>query len=172
MDRKMNFPCPEYANRDVRSTEAYSSCLVGPGAKGTIVVFNGAALGHPVLRIGEVPDTLFPTHIPLTTNLTRVGSLGPCIGDLLARSLRIDFIGGSLPSIQRILEHATYKLLVSAKVQAAGGLRDLPATFDMPLTIGRSDTLDLLLTFDSCLEITQSVLVRFVLSGTAISDVR
>lgn len=161
---------PSEAIGEVRGMDVFSSVVLGPGASGRSGLFV-AALGQAIPRLGAVPDDLFATHTPLTTNIWEASQLG-YIGDAAVRGLRLDFICAALEDIQRVIEKGSYSLRVAGREQAAGGLRDLPKRYGIPIMIARNDTLRMTIEFTAPLQIEKPLLLRAVLSGVARSDVR
>lgn len=155
---------------DCYKLDFYSSAIIGPGAQGAVKLFT-SPLGQEIPRIGTVPADLFSSHIPITTNVLRPAHLGDSYGDMVIRQIRADFIGGDLPSIQEILKSATYTLRVSNKIEAEGGLRDLPKT-GLTVPVGRFDSLVAEIEFKEKIRMIDPILLRVVLSGDATRDVR
>jgi hypothetical protein len=85
-----------------------SSCLIGPGATGRVVLYN-VPVGHEIARIGATPSVL---HTPFTTTLYKAGTEGVSLCDSRIHDIRFEVLGASTPALLELLAIACYTLRI------------------------------------------------------------
>lgn len=99
----------------------YSACVFGPGAVGSTSLFT-VPDGSPIQTLGQIASGCSPIQSRWHTTLNKAGELGAAIGDITIDSLEVEFVGGSLVDVDRIVHGTAFELVIAGRSIASGSL--------------------------------------------------